>query len=783
MVNFISIPPLLAACEGASKPFLFSNCTERVFDDPDCLCNSTPWLGSMVTCIDQYSFHNTHEQNDAWALVTTYCPDLSSLANQISFQDLLNNATNYLISVPSDKKNPIIYNPTRFNSSVVLPIKRTTFEFNKQLEYGLIYGGAGVAFVFGVMLLGMLNNFYHYYYSLPQGSLISNSNKKKIMKNKPKAIPPSPSWIQSFRRHLINPSLLLDGVHLEHASWFGILVTYPTRLESIFVFLYVALNIILLFPSYDLFMENTYWSGDLGLQLIRYIADRSGEMSFAQLPLVYLFSGRNNIMIWLTGWSYDRFMVAHKWTSRVMFLHAVIHSITYTCYPVRIGGWATYITYYQEAYFIWGVVATVLGGFIILFAMPQLRRAFYDIFLYTHIVLVVIFTVGCWYHVYLIEDHENMPWLYACFAIWAYDRIVRLVRVIYYNVLLATTGNKILRKVRADIIPGTDCVRLTVDANKAGLSQRVPGVFVYIYVPSIYFWQSHPFTIASWDQPSIDLPSPQSALKSIYDKTVNTDVSSSIIEKKSKENDHSTSTSSSSISSDQQGNTSISSTATNNNATTFELLIRPQQGMTKKLYEKVEKEGRDGCDMYVVIEGPYGHTHPVLQYDTAILIAGGVGTTATVPYLQEAVYNASNMAVRHLVFIWVVQYEDQLKWSQDAIEKCISHLNQQQQKVNNTNGNDITDIQSEKSILALDVSIYVTRSKAPVDKDSKDKLQGASLSYGVRPDLNKQVGKYIDMASGSSVAVLQCGPVRMSDQIRQITADHGIPYFEEAFNW
>ncbi|KAI9303392.1 ferric reductase NAD binding domain-containing protein [Cunninghamella echinulata] len=482
-------------------------------------------------------------------------------------------------------------------------------------------------------------------------------------------------------------------------------------------------------------------------------------------------------------------MVAHKWTSRVMFLHAVVHSITYTCYPFRISGWETYITYYQDVYFIWGVVATVLGGFILLFAMPQLRRAFYDIFLYTHIVLVVLFTVGCWYHVYLIEDHENMAWLYACFAIWAYDRIARLVRVIYYNVLLVTTRSKILRKVHADIISGTDCIRLTVDANKAGLCQRVPGVFVYIYIPSVYFWQSHPFTIASWYQPSIDLPSPQSALKSIHDKTVATTIDApfSVIEKKSKECEHSTSTSSSSISSDQQGITSISSSKGTINSTTFELLIRPQQGMTKKLYEKIEKEGRDGCDIYVVIEGPYGHTHPILQYDTAILIAGGVGTTATVPYLQEAVYNARNMAVRHLVFIWVVQYEDQLKWSQDAIEKCILHLDQQQQQqqkiLNDTNDHDIADIQSEKTTLALDVSIYVTRSTAPTDKSSKNKLQGLSISYGVRPDLNKQIGKYIDMASGNSVAVLHCGPVRMSDQIRQITVDNGIPYFEEAFDW
>lgn len=466
-----------------------------------------------------------------------------------------------------------------------------------------------------------------------------------------------------------------------------------------------------------------------------------------------------------------------------MFLHAVIHSVAYTWFAVRIGGWDMYKYYAQDIYFIWGLVATAFGGVILLLACPSLRRSCYDLFLYTHIFLVVMFTVGCWYHVYLLGDQENMSFIFACFAIWAYDRVARFIRVLYYNIMLAT-GNKALRKVRANIIPGTDCIRFIVDANKLGLSKRVPGIFVYIYVPNVYFWQSHPFTISSWYQPMIDLPN--SKLKTVYGTTTTT---AALVKKSKLTTTYSTSSSSSSSStsiSDKKNNLSNDNNNNNSNLLlsnidtnpTFELLIRPQQGMTKKLYETIQNKGPNGCDMYVLIEGPYGHTHPILQYDTAILIAGGVGTTATVPYLQEACYNANQMAVRHLVFIWVVQYEDQLKWSQNAIEDCIYHVNyndqqkQQQKDLNNSgNNDDINNIKIENSSLSLDVSIYITRSSQPSSYDDNNDNQ-PSISY-TRPDLNKLVGNYIEMASGNSVAVLHCGPVRMSDQVRQITANHG----------
>lgn len=435
-----------------------------------------------------------------------------------------------------------------------------------------------------------------------------------------------------------------------------------------------------------------------------------------------------------------------------MVIHAIVHTVAYTWYCAHYG-FEMFITFFSDPYLLWGVLAIVLSIVVLLLALPNLRRSCYDLFLYSHIILVLLFTVGCWYHVALLEDEENLMWLYISICIWSFDRVARLVRVIYYNIMLAT-GQRWLRTVKADIIPGTDCIRFRVDANKYGLCHRMPGVFVYIYVPGVYFWQSHPFTIASWHQPSDHPLTTTSGASSRYGTMA--------------------------VASPALANNKVSSQRSLS-GNTFDLLIRPQQGMTKKLYKAVEKLGPGGGDMEVLIEGPYGHTHPLLQYDTAILIGGGVGCTATVPYLQEAVYNANLTATRHLIFIWVVQYDDQLSWAQDDIEECLGHINRT--RMHPSTNDEVEVAASEKSALALDVAVYVTRSTRESENPKKGQQQeGWNVAYGIRPDLDKLLGQYVENAP-ESVAMLHCGPDRMSDQIRRISARHGIPYFEEAFNW
>lgn len=65
-------------------------------------------------------------------------------------------------------------------------------------------------------------------------------------------------------------------------------------------------------------------------QVLRYVSDRTGIISFANFPLIWLFGMRNNVAIWITGWDFGTFNKFHRWVARIATVQAVIHSVGYT---------------------------------------------------------------------------------------------------------------------------------------------------------------------------------------------------------------------------------------------------------------------------------------------------------------------------------------------------------------------------------------------------------------------------------------------------------------------
>lgn len=64
-------------------------------------------------------------------------------------------------------------------------------------------------------------------------------------------------------------------------------------------------------------------------QYLRYVADRTGILSFANLPLLWIFAGRNNIFLWATGWSFTTFNIFHRHVAVVATVQAVVHTLLY----------------------------------------------------------------------------------------------------------------------------------------------------------------------------------------------------------------------------------------------------------------------------------------------------------------------------------------------------------------------------------------------------------------------------------------------------------------------
>ena len=103
----------------------------------------------------------------------------------------------------------------------------------------------------------------------------------------------------------------------------------PSRTLSIFIAIYIAMNIVLSSTSYQGFWPNTFFASPQ-FEICEYIGNRTGTLSLVNLSIAILFAGRNNLLIAVTGWSHTTFLTFHRWAARVATLQAVVHSIVYT---------------------------------------------------------------------------------------------------------------------------------------------------------------------------------------------------------------------------------------------------------------------------------------------------------------------------------------------------------------------------------------------------------------------------------------------------------------------
>ena len=93
-------------------------------------------------------------------------------------------------------------------------------------------------------------------------------------------------------------------------------------------------------------------------------------------------------MQWLTGWQYQTFVAYHRHTARVMFYLVVIHAVLFT---VALADY--YSTDVKETYLIWGIIATIAGGIILVQAMLFSEDVGTKSFIYSHCFSCVM---GCW---------------------------------------------------------------------------------------------------------------------------------------------------------------------------------------------------------------------------------------------------------------------------------------------------------------------------------------------------------------------------------------------------
>ncbi|KAI1494771.1 ferric reductase like transmembrane component [Biscogniauxia mediterranea] len=378
--------------------------------------------------------------------------------------------------------------------------------------------------------------------------------------------------------------------------------TLPTRFQLLFLIAYFATNVA--FCVVNIPWLETY--SDACKQL----RNRSGTLATVNMIPLFVMAGRNNPLIGLLGISFDTFNLMHRWFGRIVALEAVCHTVAFWAGSASSAGWDVALqTTFKAPFLIYGFIGTVAFVVILLQASSVSRHAYYETFKIMHIVLAALAIVGLWYHLDL-KKLTALKWLVPVVPIWIGDRVARFVRLMYHSI--GKGGTKTL----VEALPG-NAIRVTVDMARPWTFR--PGQYAYLYMPSISFWQSHPFSVA-WSEEAESLDSDKLAMN-------------------------------------RQDVLAM-------RKTTMSFIIRARTGMTHNLYQRAAECPEGRLMTTCLVEGPYGGEHTMHSYGTVMLFAGGVGITHAVPHVRDLVAGFANgtVATRKVVLVWIIQSPEHLEW-------------------------------------------------------------------------------------------------------------------------
>lgn len=374
-------------------------------------------------------------------------------------------------------------------------------------------------------------------------------------------------------------------------------------------------------------------------------------MAICQLPLIFLLAGRQNIIGFLAGMSYANLNWFHRWAARTLWLTATIHM----CFWFRDWARYDYIKYelYNDELTKRGFAAWCILTFIVVTSIRPIRGLSYEIFVLQHLVTFVGFIVAVWMH----APNEVKVWVWIPIGLVVFDRVVRYAWGAYANLAVfhrknSEKGSRVWTHSAIFTPMAGNITRVTVE--NPGISWQA-GQHVFLTCHSIVPLQSHPFTIAS-------LPDDRK----------------------------------------------------------LEFFIRAETGGTRRLFRYASKNGKVLGDpgsapaarsRTVFVEGPYGTLRSLRQFDSVVLLAGGMGATFTMPLLRDIAsvwtqeskgqspqgsFQAKRLAAtKRIRFVWVIKSQAQLSLFKTQLQSVLADVAKSR----------IHHPDSQKEI---EISIYIT---------------------------------------------------------------------------
>lgn len=441
-------------------------CKNETAKKYSCQCTNINALGSYVYCGYQ-NCHSDKEKKQFETFFQSQCPKITTEKMEKAYS----NVTSYLVNTTSianfniskPVNVPVIYNKKYFGYYLKSAHARyDNFYDSMRMGAGLM-GYWGLVFLCGISV-----------------NLLSKFAPNLLLKVKKGT---SQLTVTRWYRSFVSLPAVFSGRHTQRSALGGV---FPTRLESLVLFGFFVLCVLFEATRFHYVAHDVFWS-DRRAQMGRYIGDRTAVLLVFMMNITYLFAGRNNIFIWLTGWKQSTFYTYHKWVGRMFLLTIFVHLVAMLCNSIYAN---LYASRSATSWWRWGSVSGVCGGIIAIQAFSWLRVKNYEFFLCVHILMAVFFLVGAWRH---IANFGYTKWAYSTAAVWCFDIFMRLIRIASFGI----------KDAKIEIV-SHETLQVTIE--KKSYFPFFSGCFGYIYfVGTPVFWQSHPFTVVKTDNGDLRL--------------------------------------------------------------------------------------------------------------------------------------------------------------------------------------------------------------------------------------------------------------------------------------
>ncbi|VUC30102.1 unnamed protein product [Clonostachys rosea] len=425
--------------------------------------------------------------------------------------------------------------------------------------------------------------------------------------------------------------------HRHRVPVYGNFGHMPTRGQSIFIAYIIIINVILLCLPLRTLQPNVRMESH-HMQHVQVVGDRAGVLGFCLYIALFLFSSRNNILLWVTDWSHSTYLLLHRWVAYVCIFQTVVHSILLLHYFV---GWQDHATESKLPYWYWGIIATLATCLMYPLSLLSLRQKMYEVFLAIHQILAALILIAAFLHIWYLYSYNwgYEIWIYVAGVIWFMDKALRVVRIAANGFRTATVTS---------VDESSDLLRIEID-------DVVVEGHVYLYFPSLSWrvWENHPFSVLS----SFAELKSQGA-----DTILDTGRDG---EKETRNTVTPLDVGGSSPSEEHQTTSSVPIRAHPKAV----LLIRAQAGTTASLLSLVRAQ-KGSLSIRVLVESSYRATPSTRNLkgcSSLVGIAGGVGITAVLPIASR--FDGISSRV-----FWGVKHDDILRSIKPEIEQYKSKV-------------------------------------------------------------------------------------------------------------